>query len=444
MQSNLTTEKNITKSLLIFSLPMILGNILQQFYNIVDTWVVGKYIGREALASVGAAYTLMTFLNSVFIGLCMGSGALFAYYFGSRNYNKMKSCMDTALVFIGGISIALMIFLKAALPFVLWFLRIPTELQSMTGEYLEVICLGIIFVFFYNYFAYLLRAIGNSITPLIFLAVASILNIILDLWFVIVLGLGLKGTAIATVIAQAVSSVGLGLYTYLTRKELRFSLRRFCKKEKPMKEILQFSTITCAQQSVMNFGILLVQGLVNSFGTTVMAAFAAAVKIDTIAYMPAQEFGNAYSMFISQNFGAKKNDRVRKGTKSAFVTSAGFCLFISALVFLFSKQLMEIFVNGSEIDIINIGMDYLRIEGACYIGIGILFLLYGYFRGINRPGISLLLTVISLGTRVLLAYGLASASSIGIYGIWWSIPIGWVLADITGMCIMKKCHINNS
>lgn len=438
MQSNLTTEKNITKSLLIFSLPMILGNILQQFYNIVDTWVVGKYIGREALASVGAAYTLMTFLNSVFIGLCMGSGALFAYYFGSRNYNKMKSCMDTALVFIGGISIALMIFLKAALPFVLWFLRIPTELQSMTGEYLEVICLGIIFVFLYNYFAYLLRAIGNSITPLIFLAVASILNIILDLWFVIVLGLGLKGTAIATVIAQAVCSVGLGLYTYLTRKELRFSLRRFCKKEKPMKEILQFSTITCAQQSVMNFGILLVQGLVNSFGTTVMAAFAAAVKIDTIAYMPAQEFGNAYSMFISQNFGAKKNDRVRKGTKSAFVTSAGFCLFISALVFLFSKQLMEIFVNGSEIDIINIGMDYLRIEGACYIGIGILFLLYGYFRGINRPGISLLLTVISLGTRVLLAYGLASASSIGIYGIWWSIPIGWVLADITGMCIMKN------
>ena len=438
MYSNLTTDKNITKSLLIFSLPMILGNILQQFYNIVDTWVVGKYVGSEALASVGASYTLMTFLNSVFIGLCMGSGALFAYYFGSKNYHKMKNCMDTAFVFIGGISIVLTIFVKAALPFILWFLRIPNELQSMTSEYLSVICLGIIFVFLYNYFAYLMRSIGNSVIPLIFLAAASVLNIILDLWFVIGLGWGLKGTAIATVIAQAVSSISLGIYTYWTKSEFRFSVKEFFKQDKPIKEILQFSTITCAQQSVMNFGILMVQGLVNSFGTNVMAAFAAAVKIDTIAYMPAQEFGNAYSMFVSQNFGAKKKERVRKGTRSAFVTSAGFCIFISALVFVLSEQLMKIFINEKEIGIIHIGVDYLRIEGAFYVGIGILFLLYGYFRGINRPGISLLLTVLSLGTRVVLAYSLASITSIGVYGIWWSIPIGWAIADVVGIYIMKK------
>ena len=417
---------------------MILGNILQQFYNIVDTWVVGKYVGSEALASVGASYTLMTFLNSVFIGLCMGSGALFAYYFGSKNYHKMKNCMDTAFVFIGGISIVLTIFVKAALPFILWFLRIPNELQSMTSEYLSVICLGIIFVFLYNYFAYLMRSIGNSVIPLIFLAAASVLNIILDLWFVIGLGWGLKGTAIATVIAQAVSSISLGIYTYWTKSEFRFSVKEFFKQDKPIKEILQFSTITCAQQSVMNFGILMVQGLVNSFGTNVMAAFAAAVKIDTIAYMPAQEFGNAYSMFVSQNFGAKKKERVRKGTRSAFVTSAGFCIFISALVFVLSEQLMKIFINEKEIGIIHIGVDYLRIEGAFYVGIGILFLLYGYFRGINRPGISLLLTVLSLGTRVVLAYSLASITSIGVYGIWWSIPIGWAIADVVGIYIMKK------
>lgn len=139
MKFNLTTDTNITKSLLLFSLPMILGNILQQFYNIVDTWVVGKYVGKEALASVGASYTLMTFLNSVFIGLCMGSGALFAFYYGSRNHSKMKKCMDTALVFIGGISVVLMIFMRAGLSFILWFLRIPEELQGMTEEYLKVI-----------------------------------------------------------------------------------------------------------------------------------------------------------------------------------------------------------------------------------------------------------------------------------------------------------------
>lgn len=441
MQSNLTTDKNITKSLLLFSLPMILGNLLQQFYNIVDTWVVGKYIGRAALASVGAAYTLMTFLNSIFIGLCMGSGALFAYYYGSKNYSKMKNCMDTAFVFIGGISVALMILVRVALPFILWFLRIPDELKSMTSEYLEVICLGIIFVFLYNYFAYLLRSIGNSITPLFFLTIASVINIVLDLWFVIGLGWGLKGTAIATVIAQTVSSIGLGVYAYWTRSELRFSITEFCKKEKPIKEIFQFSTITCAQQSVMNFGILMVQGLVNSFGTTVMAAFAAAVKIDTIAYMPAQEFGNAYSMFISQNFGAKKSERVKKGTRSAFVTSAGCCIMISLIVFLLSEQLMKIFVNGAETDIINIGIGYLQIEGACYIGIGILFLLYGYFRGINRPEVSFLLTIISLGTRVFLAYVLAFVPGIRIYGIWWAIPIGWVLADAVGIYKLKRTRV---
>lgn len=438
MKINLTTDTNITKSLLLFSLPMILRNILQQFYNIVDTWVVGKYVGKEALASVGASYTLMTFLNSVFIGLCMGSGALFAFYYGSRNHSKMKKCMDTALVFIGGISVVLMIFMRAGLSFILWFLRIPEELRGMTEEYLKVICFGIIFVFLYNYFAYLLRSIGNSVIPLVFLAVASVVNVVLDLWFVIGLGWGLKGTAIATVIAQGASGVGLGIYTYSTRKELRFSLHHFLIKEKPIKEILQFSTITCTQQSVMNFGILLVQGLVNSFGTTVMAAFAAAVKIDTIAYMPAQEFGNAYSMFISQNFGAKKKRRVEKGTKSAFLTSAGFCLLVSAVIFLWAEQFMKIFVNGKEREIIHIGIDYLHIEGACYIGIGILFLLYGYFRGMNRPAVSLLLTVISLGTRVLLAYTLAPVETIGVYGIWWSIPIGWVLADMAGIYMMKK------
>lgn len=430
------TEGNVTKTLLAFAAPMILGNLLQQFYNIVDTWVVGRFVGSQALAAVGSSYTLMTFLNSILIGLCMGSGALFSFYAGKGNRRKMLDCMQTAFVLIGVISVILTILMELFTGPMLLFLRVPRELQSMMGGYLRIVFCGIIFIFLYNYYAYQLRSQGNSSVPLAFLGAASILNVILDLFFVIVLKWGMEGAAAATVFSQMISGVGLGAYTWCREKELRFSWNVFRKQEKPVREILQYSILTCAQQSVMNFGILMVQGLVNSFGTAVMAAFAAAVKIDTFAYMPAQEFGNAYSLFISQNFGGGKRERLREGTKKACLISAVFCVFISMVVYGFARELMCIFVKSQETEIIGIGVGYLRIEGAFYVGIGILFLLYGYFRGVNRPQISLLLTVISLGTRVVLAYTLAAIPAIGVLGIWWAIPVGWFLADATGAWLL--------
>ncbi len=187
----------------------------------------------------------------------------------------------------------------------------------------------------------------------------------------------------------------------------------------------------------MNLGILMIQGLVNSFGTTIMAAFAAAVKIDTLAYMPAQEFGNAYSLFVAHNYGAKKKDRIHKGTKSAMLVSIAFCLMVSVIIYLFASQLMGIFVEAGEEQIIAEGVKYLRIEGTFYFGIGCLFLLYGYYRGIQRAEMSFVLTVISLGTRVALAYLLAP-TRFGVAAIWWAIPIGWILADIAGLLYYKR------
>jgi len=431
------TEGNITKAMLLFAGPMILGNLMQQCYNIADTLVVGKYVGPDALAAVGSAYTLMTFLNSILIGLCMGSGALFSYYFGKGDRNKLKLCAQNSFVLIGVAALALSVAVQCLLHPILYVLRTPAELYSMMQSYVVIIFLGIPFIFLYNYFAFLLRALGNSVTPLCFLGAASILNIGLDVYFVLGLGKGLEGAAAATVIAQAVSGTGLGFYVWCREPFFRFSFKEFWRQEKPLKEIAQYSTMTCVQQSVMNFGILMVQSLVNSFGPAVMAAFAAAVKIDTFAYMPAQEFGNAYSIFISQNYGAGKKERLHEGTRRAFIVSAAFCGAVSVLVFGLARYLMMIFVEAEEAEIIGIGMGYLRVEGAFYIGIGILFLLYGYFRGINRPGISLVLTAISLGTRVLLAYLLAAVPGIGVLGIWWAIPIGWALADVTGIMLIK-------
>lgn len=187
----------------------------------------------------------------------------------------------------------------------------------------------------------------------------------------------------------------------------------------------------------MNLGILMVQGLVNSFGTAVMAAFAAAVKIDAFAYMPVQDFGNAFSTFIAQNYGDKEKDRIQQGLKEAVRISSIFCIVISILVYVFAKQLMMIFVDVKETSIILEGVRYLRIEGAFYIGIGCLFLLYGLYRALGRPGMSVVLTILSLGTRVALAYLLSSIPSLGVIGIWWPVPIGWALADMVGFLYYK-------
>ena len=232
------------------------------------------------------------------------------------------------------------------------------------------------------------------------------------------------------------SGIGITIYVLHSCKDLLPGKEELCFDRGILGEIVNLSSLTCLQQSVMNFGILMVQGLVNSFGATVMAAFAAAVKIDTFAYLPVQDFGNAFSTFVAQNYGAGNQERIRKGTRVAFAMSIGFSVMISVLVCLFAGPLMKIFVSGKEVAVIAAGVKYLRIEGAFYLGIGCLFLLYGYYRAIKRAEMSVVLTVISLGLRVLLAYVLSVV--FGEVGIWVAIPIGWVMADVTGIVYMRR------
>ena len=308
----------------------------------------------------------------------------------------------------------------------------------MMREYLWMIFWGILAVFLYNFFASLLRSVGNSFVPLLFLGIAAVLNVVLDLVFVLVFNWGVTGAAGATVIAQYVSGIGIAIYTYVKMPEFRVAGSDMGMDRGVLREISQFSVLTCAQQSVMNFGILMVQGLVNSFGTVVMAAFAAAVKIDSFAYMPVQDFGNAFSTFIAQNYGAGKKDRIKAGIKSAVMVSIAFCIMISLVVWIFAEKLMLIFVQPQETGILAVGVQYLRIEGAFYCGIGCLFLLYGLYRAVRKPGMSVVLTVISLGTRVALAYVLSAVPAIGVAGIWAAVPIGWVLADLVGFLYYGK------
>ena len=368
----------------------------------------------------------------------MGSGALFSIRFGQRDEKGLKQDLCASFFFIAFISILLNIIAYICLDVLKLFLRVPHEVWGDMRCYLLYIFMGIIAIFLYNFFSAYLRSIGNSVIPLIFLAISSILNIILDLYFVLVLKMGVGGAALATVLSQYVSGIGIMLYTLLKYKEVLVIFKISYLKRERIKQIISFSLLTCIQQSVMNLGILMVQGLVNSFGTVVMAAFAAAVKIDAFAYMPVQDFGNAFSTFIAQNYGAKEKERIQKGLKEAVRISSIFCIIISILVYIFAKPLMMIFVDAKETSIILEGVRYLRIEGAFYIGIGCLFLLYGLYRALGRPGMSVVLTVFSLGTRVALAYILSSIPALGVTGIWWSVPIGWALADLVGLVYYKK------
>ena len=426
------TRGPITKTMLLFAVPMILGNLLQQLYNVADTLIVGQFLGPDALAAVGSSYTLMTFLTSILLGLCMGSGAVFSIRCGEKNQNGLKVSIVHSFVMIAVLSVILNGLVFIFIDPILHFLKVPGSIYEMMRSYLWIIFYGITATFFYNFFASLLRAVGNSVTPLLFLGVCAVLNIVLDLLFVIRFQWGVAGAAAATVIAQYVSGLGLFAYTFFYFPEFRFSLKGIRLKKSVFSEIARFSSLTCLQQSVMNLGILMVQGLVNSFGPAVMAAFAAAVKIDSFAYMPVQDFGNAFSTFTAQNFGAKKQERIQAGMKSAVWCSVIFCLIISLCVFVFARPLMLLFVKPTETEILAIGIRYLHIEGSFYFGIGCLFLLYGYYRAVERPGMSVVLTGISLGTRVLLAYVLSAVPSIGVVGIWWSVPIGWLLADLAG------------
>lgn len=432
------TKGSVTGTMLLFSLPLILGNLLQQFYNIADTLIVGKYLGAAALAAVGSSYALMVFLNSILLGMCMGCGVLFSICWGRGDLSALRQKVYLSFVSIGIFSVVMTALVFFFIDDILRWLQVPQDVFPLMRSYLWYIFYGIVFTFIYNYGASLLRAVGNSVIPLLFLGIAAVLNIALDIALILYFNMGVVGAALATTIAQLVSAVGIFIYIFVRFPQLLPGREERCFSGLALREIMRFSLLTCMQQSVMNFGILMVQGLVNSFGTVIMAAFAAAVKIDSFAYMPVQDFGNAFSTFIAQNFGAGKLERIKQGMRSAFITAIGFSLFVSVLVCVFARQLMEIFIDSSETAIIDAGVEYLWIEGSFYCGIGCLFLFYGLYRAVKMPEISIVLTVISLGTRVALAYILSAIPSIGVLGIWAAIPIGWILADIAGWLYYRK------
>ena len=366
-----------TRKIIAFAIPIFIGNLFQQIYSISDMFVVGRYLGKEALAAVGACSAVIIFLTSIIIGLCMGSGVLFSQLYGAKDYEKLSGAISTSFMFILAITLVTMVSTMVFINPLMRVFSIPLEVMGLAKTYLLITVSGLPFMLLYNMAAVVLRAFGDSKTPLIFLVTASTINIIFDFILVLVWPLGIKGPAISTLAAQLVSAIPLSIYAIKKMSFLKlrpnFDLALF-------NRVSQYSLLTSLQQSIMNFGILMVQALVNSFGVTIMAAFAIGVKIDTFAYMPAQDFGNAFSTYVAQNKGANKNIRIQKGFRSAIICSSVFSIVLSLLVIIFAPNLVAIF-SDSDADVIAQGARYLRIEGVFYILIAYLFIHYGFIGG---------------------------------------------------------------
>lgn len=427
------TSGSPMKLMLSFTLPMFVGNLFQQLYNVVDTIIVGKFVGREALAAVGSCFAIMVLVNSIILGLAMGASVLFSQLYGAKNYNRLKTAIILASVFILGLTTILSLIAFLGTSTIIRWYQIPTEMVQYSTDYLRCIFAGLLFVSLYNLAANLLRSFGDSKTPLYFLLLACGINIALDLLFVVGFGMEVFGVAIATIIAQAVSGIACVFFAIYKIKFLQFRREDAVFDTGLFRTMSRYAVLTSLQQSVMNFGIVLVQGLVNTFGAALMAAFAAGVKIDAFAYMPVQDFGNAFSTYTAQNVGAKNWARVRQGLKTAALISGIFSLVVSLIVVMLAEPLIGLFIKAGDFEVIAIGVRYLRIEGAFYILIGFLFLFYGFYRGLGYAQVSIVLTVVSLGTRVALAYLLAP--TFGFTMIFWAIPIGWLLADVVGLGI---------
>lgn len=431
------TKGKPSKLILYFAFPMILGNIFQQVYNLVDTIVVGKFIGSNALAAVGSSFAIIVFITSIIIGLSMGVSVLLSQFYGAKELEKMKETTITATIVIGFVTIILMIVSLMFIDNILALFNMPQQLIEDSKSYLIIILVGLLFTYVYNLGTALLRAIGDSKRPLYFLIISSIINIFLDLIFVINLNLGVKGVALATIIAQGVSAILVVIYISKKITFIKFTIKDVKLKKESFLLVIRYSVLTSIQQSIMNLGILIVQGLVNSFGVVVMAAFAAAVKIDSFAYMPVQDFGNAFSTYVAQNKGANLEERIIDGIKSTGKVIIIFSIITTSLILIFSKNLMLLFVNKGESEVIRIGVEYISIVAIFYFFIGFLFMFYGLFRGLGELKTSILLTIASLGTRVILAYILAETILME-KGIWFSVPIGWALADTIGIIFLNK------
>lgn len=405
-----------------FATPMLLGNMFQQLYNVVDSIIVGQYIGKEALAAVGSSFPIIFTLISFIIGIAIGSTVIISQYFGAKDFDKVKRAIDTLYIFIFFASIFVSLLGIYFSTDIFKLIGLPEDIIPQASSYLKIYLSGLVLFFGFNATSAILRGLGDSKTPLYFMIVATLMNIGLDLLFVVVFKWGIEGAAIATIVAQGGAFITAIIYLNRTHEIINLSWRKMVFDKELFRANIRIGIPIGLQQSFVAMSMMVMYWLVNPFGTNSVAAYSVVFRIDSFAAMPAMNFAAALSTFVGQNLGANKPERVRRGLISTAVMTSVFAFTITAIALLLAEPLMRLFTNDAEV--ITIGMDYLYIVSPFYVVFTVMFTIGGVMRGAGDTMIPMLITFIALWVvRIPLCYYLSL--DMGILGIWWGIPMAW-------------------
>ncbi len=418
------TAGNVTQQILSFSVPMVLATLVQNLFNVVDSIVVGRFIGKEALAAVGASFPVIFTLISLIIGVGSGATTVIAQYFGARDLKNVSKTIDTIFIFFFLSSIIVSIAGIASSKLIFKLMRLPLEIVPDALTYMNIYMGGMFLLFGVSGIGAILRGVGDSRTPLVIVAVAALLNTILDLVFVVVLGWGIASVAYATLIANGTALTGTIWYLNKSHPLVRFSILNMSFDRQIFKSYVKIGLPTGLQQSFVSLGMLAVMGIVTSFGTNAVAAYTAALRIDSFAKTPSFAFSSALSSFTGQNIGANQPGRIKEGLRSTMIISVAYSLFITLLILLFGQAMMSLFTTDP--DVIAIGQEYLIIVTSFYILFAALFTYTGLLRGAGATFVPMVVTMITLWViRVPLSVLLSSL--MGVNGIWWALPVSWVI-----------------
>lgn len=425
------TEGAPLKTILVFAVPMILSNLFQQLYNVIDTLIVGQTLGMNALAAVGSSSSITAVFVQLATGLALGGSIVIAQYFGAGKTDQIWMCMSTSTIFSAALALVFTVGIWGCARPLLVLVNTPPEIVDMGVAYLRYYFLGCVPIFVYNALNGVYVALGDSRTPLKFLLVSSVLNVFLDLLFILVLKQGVGGAALATAISQLVAAVMAMIDIPKLLAEFEHDKSRGVFDGKLLLGILRFALPSALQQSIVSVGTVIVQATINSFGAAVIAGSAAANKVINLASAVPINYSNAYSNYVGQNIGARKEERIWPGLKSSILTCGAFCLLITVIAEIFPNQIIRMFLQEGEADTLEAlatGAAYIRVVGAFMVVFSTFMLMKATFKGSGDMGWFILTTLLSFFIRLILTVGLAP--TVGVSVIWWAICAGWVISLI--------------
>ncbi|NLK78677.1 MAG: MATE family efflux transporter [Clostridiales bacterium] len=425
------TKGNEVGLLLRFALPMLVGNIFQQLYNMVDSIIVGKFVGSNALGAVGAVGNLNFLFFSLCLGLASGIGILISQFFGAGKDDYVKKIIANSvyIITISGAVMSIISFVFAR-P-ILHLMNTPAENMEDAVIYMQIVCGATVIVAIYNGISSILRALGDSKTPLIFLIVSSFINVGLDLLFVLVFHWGVAGAAWATVIAQLISAIGSILFALSRNPYLRLEKRHFTVDNDIIKKSFQIGLPVAGQNAMIAFSCVALQSVVNNYGATVMAAYTATSRVEQLVQQPFGSLGTAVSTFAGQNVGAGKYDRVSTSCKKSTLVVLVFSLMMIAVMFLFGDPIVRLFVN--EPDVIEIGARGLRITSFMYFALGMIYITRGMLNGVGDAAYAMINGLTEVVGRIGFAYLLMAIPAVGMWGVWYTNGLTWILAGAAGI-----------